>query len=60
MEQRIKKFVGKKAFVPVGKNIKMAVIISDIKVVYGHEKALVSPLEGKGQQWMNTENFQLA
>lgn len=56
MEQRIKEFVGKRAFLPVGE-IKVMVKITDLKVSWGHERVLVSPISGKGEAWVGTDKL---
>lgn len=59
MESRIKEYVGKRAFLPIGE-IRVMVKISDIKVSWGHERVLITPVSGEGKQWVGTEKLQLA
>lgn len=56
MEEKIKQFVGKKAFIPVGE-IKVSVKVLDFKVAWGHDRVLVSPISGEGKQWVGTDKL---
>lgn len=59
MESRIKAYVGKNAMYKMGA-IDVRVKIKDLKVAYGHERALIIPSDGKGQQWVGTDKLKLA
>ncbi len=58
----MKEFVGKKAYLPLSDNkdaVKVLMKILDLKVSWGHERALVSPMSGIGQQWVGTDKLQM-
>jgi hypothetical protein len=56
MEAKIKQYVGRRAFLPVG-TIKVSVKVLDFKVAWGHDRALVAPITGEGKQWVGTDKL---
>lgn len=54
MKELIDKYVGKKATIDCQspKGMTVNVTITDVKISYGTERYLVSPVEGKGAVWV--------
>ena len=53
MKELIEKYVGKDARIFVG-GLTVDVEVKDVKVSYGKERYLVSPLSGIGQVWVES------
>lgn len=53
MNELIKKYVGKNATIALG-GLEVEVKIKEVKMMYGKNQYLVSPLKGTGEKWVNS------
>lgn len=52
MKELIDKYVGKKATVVCDLSLTIEVKILDVKMSYGRERYLVTPVAGSGERWV--------
>lgn len=53
MKNLIEKFVGKTGMIHTG-GLKVDVTVLDVKMSYGRERYLVTPVSGAGEVWVET------
>lgn len=53
MQELIKKYVDKKAIVNLG-GLNVEVTVKDVKISYGKERFLITPVSGSGEVWVES------